>query len=174
MLFFSAASSREWGPEEILNSENYEADEKEIEKANVNGVIFLPSLMGERSPHNDVTAKGAFIGLSVTTSGERSKAAMEKSGFCAERLSESRARGQSGTEKYETLRRGKEQSMGRILSEMRSLPVQNLETEQGPAFGKRILAMAGCGEYETLEEAAGRIVRVKEAIEPNAGTGARV
>lgn len=64
--------------------------------------------------------------------------------------------------------------MGRILSEMRSLPVQNLETEQGPAFGKRILAMAGCGEYETLEEAAGRIVRVKEAIEPNAGTGARV
>ena len=42
------------------------------------------------------------------------------------------------------------------------------------AFGKRILAMAGCGEYETLEEAAGRIVRVKEAIEPNAGTGARV
>ena len=63
---------------------------------------------------------------------------------------------------------------GRILSKVRSLPVQNLETEQSPAFGKRILAMAGCGEYETLEEAAGRIVRVKEAIEPNAGTGARV
>ena len=48
---------------------------------------------------------------------------------------------------------------GRILSEVRSLPVQNLETEQGPAFGKRILAMAGCGENETLEEAAGRNVR---------------
>ena len=112
MLFISTASSRKWGPEEILNSKNYEADKKEIEKAKVNGVIFLPPLMGERSPHNDVTAKGAFIGLSVTTSGERSKAAMERSGFCAERLSESRARGQSGTEKYETLRRGKEQSMG--------------------------------------------------------------
>ncbi len=50
---------------------------------------------------------------------------------------------------------GRSKAWGRILSEMRSLPVQNLETEQGSAFGKRILAMAGCGEYETLEEAAG-------------------
>ena len=32
----------------------------------------------------------------------------------------------------------------------------------------------GRGEYETLEEAAGRSVRVKESIEPNAGTGAGV
>lgn len=63
---------------------------------------------------------------------------------------------------------------GRILSEVRSLPVQSLESEQGPAFGKTILTMVGCGEYETLEEAAGRIVRVKESIEPNAGTGTRV
>lgn len=73
MLFVSAALSRKWWPEKILNSKNYEADEKEIEKAKMSGVIFLPSLMGERSPHNDVNAKGAFIELSVTTSGERSK-----------------------------------------------------------------------------------------------------
>ncbi len=50
MLFVSAASSRKWGPEEILNSKNYEADEKEIEKAKVNGAIFWPSLTGEHSP----------------------------------------------------------------------------------------------------------------------------
>lgn len=128
-----------------MNSKNYEAEEKEIEKAKVRGVIFLRSLTGERSPHNDVNAKGAFIGLSVTTSGERSKAVMERSGFCAERLSGSRVRGQRGTEKYETLRRRSQSMGGRILSEVRSLPVQSLETEQGSAFGKRILAMVGAG-----------------------------
>ena len=41
MLFISTASSRKWGPEEILNAKNYEADEKEIEKTKVNGVIFF-------------------------------------------------------------------------------------------------------------------------------------
>ncbi len=174
MLFVSAASSREWGPEEILNSENYEADEKEIEKANVNGVIFLPSLMGERSPHNDVTAKGAFIGLSVTTSGERSKAVMKGLAFARKDCRKVAQGDKAGPKNTKLCGGGRSKAWGRILSEMRSLPVQNLETEQGPAFGKRILAMAGCGEYETLEEAAGRIVRVKEAIEPNAGTGARV
>lgn len=62
MLFVSAASSRKWGPEEILNSKNYEADKKEIEKAKVNGVIFLPFLMGAHSPHNDVTARARLSG----------------------------------------------------------------------------------------------------------------
>ena len=82
--------------------------------------------------------------------------------------------GKAGPKNTKLCGGGRSQVWGRILSKVRSLPVQNLETEQSPAFGKRILAMAGCGEYETLEEAAGRIVRVKEAIEPNAGTGARV
>ena len=72
-LFVSAASSRKWGPEEILNSKNYEAEEKEIEKAKVRGVIFLRSLTGERSPHNDVNAKGAFIGLSARRAAKGAK-----------------------------------------------------------------------------------------------------
>lgn len=166
----SAASSRKWWLEEIVSSKNYEADEKEIEKAKKSGVIFLPYLMGERSPHNDVNAKGAFIGLSATTTrGEMSKAVMEGVAFALKDCLEA-ARGDKARPKNTKLCGGgaKSKAWRQILSDVLSLPVQSLETEQGPAFGGAILAMVGCGEYETVEEAAGRIVRIRETIEPNA------
>lgn len=46
-----------------MSSKDYETDEAEIARAEESGLIFLPYLMGERSPHNDVNAKGCFIGL---------------------------------------------------------------------------------------------------------------
>ena len=47
-----------------------------------NDVFFLPYLMGERSPHNDVTARGAFIGMRAdTTRGEMTLAMLEGVAF---------------------------------------------------------------------------------------------
>lgn len=54
----TAASARSWWLEEILNTKNYDLDEKNIEDSNV---VFLPYLCGERTPHNDINARGAFI-----------------------------------------------------------------------------------------------------------------
>ena len=130
--------------------------------------------MGERSPHNDVTAKGAFIGLSVTTSGERSKAVMKGAVFARKDCRKAAQGGKAGPKNTKLCGGGRSQVWGRILSKVRSLTGKKFETGPSPAGGKRIFAVAGCGAYETLGSAAGRIVRGKEAIEPNAGTGARV
>ena len=47
-------------------------------RAGAGGLIFLPYLMGERTPHNDALARGAFIGLSArTTKAEISRAVLE-------------------------------------------------------------------------------------------------
>lgn len=75
----TASSARSFWLENILNSNDYDKDEKELEDSDV---IFLPYLCGERSPHNDVDIRGAFIGLSInTTRGQMSKAIMEGVAF---------------------------------------------------------------------------------------------
>ena len=53
-----------------------------------------------------------------------------------------------------------------LIADVLNLPVHILTTEQGPAYGVAILAMAGCGEYASVKEAAEKIVQVKETIAP--------
>lgn len=53
--------------ENILNTDDFGAQQKPITELGKNTVYFLPYLMGERSPHNDPQARGAFLGLSLDT-----------------------------------------------------------------------------------------------------------
>jgi len=61
----------------------------------------------------------------------------------------------------------------KIVANVMDLPVEIPQTEQGPAFGAAMLAMVGCGEYKSVQEAASAIVRVKETVYPDAETAAR-
>ena len=63
----SAASCNKWWMENILNTDDFGAQQKPITELGKNTVYFLPYLMGERSPHNDPQARGAFLGLSLDT-----------------------------------------------------------------------------------------------------------
>ena len=75
----SAASCNSWWVNGILRSDDYKKEQAGLEeKMGKNDVFFLPYLMGERSPHNDVTARGAFIGMRPdTTRGEMTLAMLE-------------------------------------------------------------------------------------------------
>jgi xylulokinase len=65
----SAASCNKWWAEDILGTTDFRSEESQCEKyMGENSVIFLPYLMGERSPHNDTDARGAFIGMRPSTS----------------------------------------------------------------------------------------------------------
>ncbi|MEJ5230127.1 MAG: xylulokinase [Pseudothermotoga sp.] len=61
----SATYSLEWFKERFLNAD-YQTINEEVQKIPIgsNGVIFLPYLNGERSPHKDPHARGVFFGLS--------------------------------------------------------------------------------------------------------------
>ena len=48
-----------------------------------------------------------------------------------------------------------------------NLQVEVLEVEEGPGLGGAMLAAVACGEYDTVEQAAEQIVRVKEVVEPS-------
>ena len=64
----SAASCNSWWSDQILRTSNYVAEQAGLDEfLGKNDVFFLPYLMGgERSSHNDITARGAFIGMRPT------------------------------------------------------------------------------------------------------------
>lgn len=77
----SAASCNKWWLEDILGTKDYDRA-TEGTMLGENNVYFLPYLMGERSPHNDVNARGAFIGMRAnTTRQEMSLAVLEGVSF---------------------------------------------------------------------------------------------
>lgn len=124
--------------------------------------------MGERCPHNDVNARGAFLGLAVDTTREQmSLAVLEGVAFafrdCLELAKE------SGVEVARSTVCGggaKSALWRKILANVLNLEIQTVETEQGPAFGAAMLAMVGCGEYKSPQDAARAIVRKTTAEFP--------
>ena len=165
----SAASCRRWWLEDILNTNDYNCDEIDIEKTGNGNVLFLPYLMGERSPHNDTKIRGAFINLSAdTTKAEMSKAVMEGVTFALKDCMEVAAN--NGLDIRQTnLCGGGARSVAwrQICADILNMPVNLLLTEQGPGYGAALLVMVGNSEYDSLEEAVSNTVKVKTTVYPD-------
>ena len=166
----SAASCNAWWSENILHTSDYAHEQAGLEeKTGKNGVYFLPYLMGERSPHNDVNARGVFLGMRAdTTRGEMTLAVLEGVAFALrDCLEAARACGVTASVTNICGGGAKSPLWRRIVANVLNMDVRVPETEQGPSFGAAILAMAGCGEYATVKDAADRIVRFRETISPD-------
>ncbi len=57
----SAASCNKWWMDGILETSDYAKEQAAITKLETFMCIFLPYLMGERSPHNDPDATGTLL-----------------------------------------------------------------------------------------------------------------
>ena len=162
----SAASCNSWWMN-VLNSNEYSVEQKGAEEyLGENNVYFLPYLMGERSPHNDVNAKGAFLGLRPdTTRVQMTLAVMEGVAFalrdCVEIARE------NGMEINRTMLCGggaKSQLWKKIIANVLNVEVVCPKTEQGPSFGAAILAMVAVGAYQNVDMAVKAIVKEKSSI----------
>ena len=166
----SAASCNSWWVNGILESSDYKKEEAGLDAyMGKNDVYFLPYLMGERSPHNDVTARGAFIGMRPdTTRGLMTLAMLEGVTFALRDCLEAAKR--NGVEIPRTKLCGggaKSKLWRKIVANVMNMPVDIPQTEQGPGFGAAMLAMVGCGEYASVQAAADAIVRVRETVLPD-------
>lgn len=166
----SAASANKWWIEDILGAD-YSLPEKCEELLGKNRVFFLPYLMGERCPHNDVTARGAFIGLAADTKKEEMALAVLEGVAFAFRdcLELARANGLKVTASTVCGGGAKSVLWKKILAAVLDMDLYTVETEQGPSFGAAMLAMVACGEYESVAEAAERIVHKKPSVKKDAG-----
>lgn len=166
----SAASCNAWWSDKILRTDDYAKEQAGLEgELGKNDVYFLPYLMGERSPHNDVNARGAFIGMRPdTTRKQMTLAVLEGVTFALRDCLE--AAKKNGVTVGRTMLCGggaKSALWRKIVANVMNMPVVIPQTEQGPSYGAAMLAMVGCGEYETVKEAAKAIVRVKETVLPD-------
>ncbi len=171
----SAASCNKWFCEEILNTSDYAAEQEHIAKLGENRVFFLPYLMGERSPINDTDARGTFIGLSMdTTRADMVQAVLEGVAF-AIRDSFEVAKGLGIRIDRSMLCGGGAKSplWRTILANVLNIPLDIPQTEEGPGYGAAMLAMVGCGAYESVAACAGALVRVTETVEPDGELAAK-
>ena len=166
----SAASCNKWWMEDILKTEDYQKEQLPVtvERLGRNDVYYLPYLMGERSPHNDPAARGAFIGLRMdTTRADMTQAVLEGVAF-AFRDCLDIARAQDITVDVSKVCGGGAKSLlwRRILSSVLNITLELPQTEQGPGYGGAMLAAVACGEYPDVITCAKALTSVKEVTEP--------
>lgn len=139
------------------------------------GVIFLPYLAGERTPHFDPNARGAFAGLTLSHDrGALARAVLEGVAFglrdCLDvlrgsgaRISAARASG-GGARSPLWLE---------IVASVLELPLARTQVDEGAAFGAALLGGIAGGVWRDPHEAIAATVRLTSEVEPNPEWSAR-
>ncbi len=132
------------------------------------GVLFAPYLAGERTPHADPDARGAFTGLALHHDrGALARAVLEGVAFglrdSLELLTElgvdpSAGRVSGGGARSELWLR--------IVASVLRLPLERTAVEEGSAFGAALLGGVAAGVFATAHEAVAACVRVRDTVEP--------
>lgn len=149
----------------------YQLIDEEAEKSGLgaNKLIYLPYLMGERTPHLDSDCRGVFFGLTAMhEKKDLLRAILEGVSFslkdCQDILIEMgidletmMACGGGGTSKL----------WRQIIADMFNVEVKTITSDEGPALGVAILAGVGSGLFNSVEEACEKYIKEKTATEPN-------
>ncbi len=128
-----------------------------------NRLVFLPYLMGERTPHLDPECRGAFVGLSaIHTRGDMIRAVMEGVAYslrdCAEVLREMGV----ASERMVACGGGGTSPLWRqMIADVLDCPVATTVSREGPALGVALLAGVGAGIYESVPAACDAVIRGK-------------
>ena len=173
----SAASCNKWLCEEILGTADYAAEQAAItdEKLGTNHVFFLPYLMGERSPINDTAARGTFTGLTMdTTRSDLVQAVLEGVSFALrDSVEVAKKIGVKIDRSFLCGGGAKSPLWRRMLANILNIPLDVPQTEEGPGYGGAMLAMVGCGQFESVQACAAALTRVKKTVEPDPAIAAR-
>ena len=166
----SAASCNKWWMDEIIGTKDYAAEQAKIEKLGENHVFFLPYLMGERSPHNNPNARGTFIGMTMdTTRADMTQAVLEGVAFAIRDSFEVAKSLGIKIERTKICGGGAKSPLWKkIIANVLGIKVDVIESEEGPGYGGAMLAAVACGEFASVEEAAAKLVKVVDTIEPDA------
>jgi len=135
-----------------------------------NRLLYLPYLMGERTPHLDPDCRGAFIGLSAMhTRYDMLRAVMEGVVFSQrDSLEVLREMGVNPQTMLACGGGGRSLLWRQMLADVYGCPVATTVSQEGPALGVAILAGVGAGLYPSVQEACRRFVRINPAQEPSA------
>jgi xylulokinase len=154
----------------LMEVNEYYLMDKEAETVRIGAdrLLYLPYLMGERTPHLDPNARGMFFGLSAMhTKKHLLRAVMEGVAYslrdCQEifrdmgiDISDMMACGGGGTSPL----------WRQMLADLYNCPVKTVSSKEGPALGVAILAFVGAGVYKTVPEACAEIIKTDKVQNP--------
>ena len=163
----SAGLSLKWLKENILHTaDSYSMFDKEADKikAGSEGVIFLPYLLGERSPYMNPKAKGVFFGLNLKHHrAHLIRSVMEGVVFafrdCLQVFEE------LGIKIEQVIASGggaKSKVWKQIQADIFNKEVFTTQSVEQAAMGAAILAGVGVGIYKDVEEGCKKVVKLKE------------
>lgn len=133
-------------------------------------LIYLPYLMGERTPHLDPEARGVFFGLSAMHGRPQLiRAVMEGVSFSLmDCLGIFYEMGIPVDSMIACGGGGSSLLWRQMLSDVYNCPISTITSKEGPALGAAILAMVGAGIYPSVEEACDGVIRRHSTQEPSA------
>ena len=173
-VMLSAAGSLRWYRDTFAPGLGYDALLAEAEAAppGADGLTFLPYLSGERTPHANPLAQGAFVGLTLRHGrGEATRAVLEGVAFgLRDNLELLRASGVEAPAEVRVAGGGAVSPLWRqILADALGVPLSPVGTPEAAAFGAALLAGVGAGAWPDVATAARDTVAVGEPTEPRAG-----
>jgi xylulokinase len=129
------------------------------------GLVFLPYLSGERTPHLDPKARGAFFGLTARHgAGHMTRAVMEGVIFSLRDSLEIMRDLDVSTEDVRATGGGARSELWRQLqADIYATRIRRTVADEGPAYGAALLAGVASGTYADVEEATS-VVRLREEI----------
>jgi xylulokinase len=168
-VMLSAAGSLRWFRDTIAPDASYEDLSVGAEGVapGSDGLLFLPYLTGERTPHPDPDARGAFVGLTVRhTRAHLARAVMEGVAFGL-RDSLEIIREQSDVREIRVAGGGAGSAVWlQILADVFGAEVRTVDVPESSAYGAALLAAVGAGAYPSVGEAVASTVRTGDRYQP--------
>ncbi len=171
-VMLSAAGSLRWFRDAIAPNRSFDeliAGAAEV-PAGSDGLIFLPYLTGERTPHPDPEARGAFVGLTIRHDlRHMTRAVLEGVAFgLRDGLDLMTGAGLEPPAQIRASGGGTRSRLWRqILADVLGAEIATVTTAEGAAYGAGLLAATGAGWFETVEEACTQIISIEPSTEPS-------
>lgn len=173
-VMLSAAGSLQWYRDNLAPGVDFDTLTREAQEipAGAEGLLFLPYLSGERTPHPDPLARGAFVGLTLRhTRAHLTRAVLEGVAFGLKDSFELiRNAGLGEIKQVRASGGGAKSGLWRqILASVLESELVTVSTAEGAALGAALLAAVGGGAWRSVPEACAAVTKPIGATQPDAG-----
>ena len=170
-VMLSAAGSLRWHRDTFAPGTSYDELLAPVSKipAGSDGLLFLPYLTGERTPHPDPLARGAFVGLTIRHSlPHLTRAVLEGVAFgLRDSFELMKHSGLANVTQVRVTGGGARSPLWKqILADILQAEVVTVNTMEGAAYGAALLAATGSGVFGGVEAACDRTIQITGSVHP--------
>jgi len=173
-VMLSAAGSLQWLADTLGVEPAALAQAAAAWAPGVEGLLFAPYLAGERTPHADPDARGAFVGLSLRHDrGALARSVLEGVAYgLRDSLELLRALGVTPAVARASGGGARSELWLKIVASVLDLPIERTRVEEGSAFGAALLGGVAAGVFPSATAAVEACVDVGDTIEPDSAWAA--